>query len=104
MTTHAGQSPELWAFVASNLLTFLVGAGLSAVAYRAYRRERARALLLAAGGFACLTLGTVVEATYELLLNPGSHAVGRELFLLRTVEGVTIAVGLALLVLSVRWM
>lgn len=100
MTLQAGQPPEMWAFALSNLLTLLVGSGLSVVAYRAYRRERVRGLLLAAGGFAFLTVGTVVEAAYEFLFIPGSHAVGRELFFLRTVEGITIAAGLALLIVS----
>jgi len=103
---QTGQSPEIWMFTASNLLTFALGLVLTVIAFQAYRREGIRTFLLVSAGFAFVTIGTVIEMVYEFGVNDaletGLTAFGRELYLLRTVEGLFIALGLLLFVYSLR--
>lgn len=97
------QSPVSWLFLLSNVVTFGLGAVLTLIAYRAYEREGLPSLLIVTVGFAILTLGTVTEALYEFGVKGGVMAFGRELYLLRTAETVLIAVGLLLLLYSLRY-
>jgi|GEM_PF-4727869 len=103
---QTGRSPEIWLFTAINFLTFALGLLLAVIALQAYRREGIRTFLLVSAGFALVTIGTVIEMVYEFgvndALNTGLTAFGRELYLLRTVEGLFIALGLLLFVYSLR--
>jgi hypothetical protein len=96
------QSPSSWLFLVSNVVTFGLGAVLTVIAYKAYEREQLSSLLIVTAGFAVLTLGTVTEALYEYGVKGGVMAFGRELYLLRTAEAMFIAVGLLLMIYSVR--
>lgn len=103
---QANRSPEFWSFVLTNVLSLSLGSTLTVIAFVAYRREDHSAFLLVSAGFGFLTLGTLVEILYELSAKEvhvtGLTAFGRELFLLRTVEGILIVAGLALLILSFK--
>lgn len=103
MQTHP---PELWIFAVTNLLTLVLGAVLTVLAYKAYRREGLHAFLIVTAGFALITVGTITEIVYELstndILGGGFTAFGKELFLLRAVEGAFIALGLLLFIYSFR--
>ncbi|MDS0474889.1 hypothetical protein [Natrinema sp. 1APR25-10V2] len=96
------QSPSSWLFLLSNVITFGLGTILTVIAYKAYKREGLSSLLIVTVGFAVLTLGTVTEALYEFGVKGGVMAFGRELYLLRTAETIFIAVGLVLIIYSVR--
>lgn len=106
MIIQAGQTPEIWTFTISNVLTLVLGTVLTTVAYRAYRREGLRAFLIATAGFAFITVGTITEMVFEFVVNDvlsgGATAFGRELFVIRTAEGVLIAIGLLLLIYSLQ--
>lgn len=95
--------PEYWVFALSNVMTLLLGTVLAVISYRAYRRERESSLLVVAAGFALLTLGTVVEALYEAGFNGGVPLFGKQLFLLRAIEGLLLAAGLVLFIYSLRY-
>ncbi len=94
------EPPELWTFVASNVLVLALGGALTVLSYRAYRRLDRPPLRTAALGFGVITLGTLVEAVYELGIRGSYELTGRELLTLHTVEGAFIAAGLAALFYS----
>lgn len=94
------EPPELWTFVISNVVVFVLGGALTALSYRAYRRLDRPPLRTAAVGFGVITLGTLVEAVYELGIRGSYHLTGREMLALHTVEGAFIAAGLAALFYS----
>ncbi len=97
------EPPELWAFIASNLLVLLMGGTMTVLSWQAYRRNTDRASLVwAVGGFGMITFGTLVEAIYELGIRGSYELGGRELLTLHTVEGVLIALGLGALFYSLR--
>lgn len=92
--------PEFWAYLLSNALVLVLGGVLAVVSGAAYRRTRRRSFGVAAAGFALVTLGSIIEAVYELGIRQ-SFALGeRELLALHAVEGLVIAVGLAALFYS----
>jgi hypothetical protein len=94
------EPPELWLFVASNLLLLVLGGTITVLSYGAYRRnEGRRALRDASIGFGLITVGSLVEGVYELGIR-GYELGGRELLALHTVEGVLIAGGLAIIFYS----
>lgn len=97
-----GNSPELTAYLLSNALVLLLGGALTVLSGVAYRRARERSFAIASAGFALVTLGSVVEAVYELWVRGGFSLSDRELLALHAVEGVIIALGLAGLFLSLR--
>lgn len=103
---QTGQPPEVWLFTVINLLTFALGLLLTVIAFQAYRREGIRTFLLVSAGFSFVTIGTIIEMVYEFgvndALDTGLTAFGRELYLLRTVEGLFITLGLLLFVYSLR--
>lgn len=104
---QTSRPPELWMFAVTNLLTLVLGTVLTALAYKAYRREDLHAFLIVTAGFALITVGTITEIVYELsandILGGGFTAFGQELFLLRTIEGAFIAFGLFLFIYSLRY-
>lgn len=95
-------TPELTAYLLSNALVLALGGALTVLSAVAYRRARERSFAIASVGFGLVTLGSVVEAVYELWVRGGFSLSGRELLALHAVEGVIIALGLAALFLSLR--
>lgn len=100
------QPLEIWMFAVTNLLTLVLGSVLTVLAYKAYLREGLHAFRIVTAGFVLITLGTLVELVYELSVNDvlggGFTAFGAELFLLRTAEGVLIALGFALFIYALK--
>lgn len=94
------EPPELWAFLFSNLVVLLFGGGMTVLSVLAYRRSGTRSFRGAAVGFGLITAGALVEAAYQILLRRSYELPGRELLVLQTVEGVLIALGLAVLFYS----
>ena len=94
------EPPEFWLFLASNLLLLITGGTLTGLSLRAYRRNRKRSFQGALIGFGTITLGSLIEAIYELGIRGSYELGGRELLALHTVEGVLIAVGLGALFYS----
>lgn len=94
--------PELWAFLLSNALVLVLGGILAGLSGAAYRRDGRRSFGLAAIGFGLVTMGSMVEAVYELGIRQ-SFALGQqELLALHAVEGIVIACGLAALFYSLE--
>lgn len=96
------EPPELWAYLLSNAVVLLLGGALATISFLAYRRSGQRSFRDAAAGFGLITLGSLVEAAYELGIRGSYHISGKELLVLHTVEGVFIAVGLGALFYSLR--
>lgn len=94
------EPPEFWAFLVANSVLFVAGGVLTGLSYRAYHRIRQSTLRLAAGGFALVTLGGLVELVYQLGIRQDYHLGGRESLALQTVESLIIAAGLAVLFFS----
>lgn len=92
--------PELYAFLFSNLVVLVFGSGMTALSLLAYRRSGTRSFRTAAVGFGFITTGALAEAIYQLLLRRSYELPGRELLALQTVEGLFVALGLALLFYS----
>lgn len=97
------EPPEFWLFVASNVLVLALGGVLTGLSMAALRRTpENRAFRGAVVGFGAITLGTIVEAVYELGIRNSYNLSGRELLALHSVEGLLIATGLAALFYSLR--
>jgi len=92
---------EVWMFVASNLLVFLIGGALTVLSYKAHRRLDRDNLRYTTFGFALITVSTAVEAVYA----PGMLGTGalsdNQLLILYTLESVLIGLGLASIAYSV---
>ncbi|SFS12240.1 hypothetical protein SAMN05216559_4048 [Halomicrobium zhouii] len=97
-----GSPPEFWAYLLSNALVLVLGGLLAGLSGAAYRRSGRRSLAVASAGFGLVTLGSVVEALYELGIRQSFALSERELLALHAVEGVVIACGLAVLFYSLR--
>lgn len=94
---------EFWAFLVSNIVVLAFGGVLTSLSLVAYLRSPRNAVFGAAtAGFGAITVGAMVEAVYELGIRGSYDLGGRELLALHTVEGVLIALGLALLFYSIR--
>lgn len=97
---QASQPPEFWTAVSTNVLILVVGGVLAGISYLAYRRERDRSFLVAALGFAFVTLGNLVVVIYQVGVK-GSYLLARlELLRIQTVQGSLVGVGLVLLLYS----
>lgn len=94
--------PEFWAYMLSNGLVLVLGGVLVVLSGAAYRRTGRRPFAYASVGFALLTFGSVVEAIYELGIRRSFDLAERELLALHAVEGLVVAVGLAVLFYSLR--
>lgn len=94
--------PEFWAYVLSNVLVLVLGTTLSGLSAAAYRRAGRTPFALAAVGFGAITLGSLIEAIYELGIRRSFALTERELLALHAIEGLVIAVGLATLFYSLR--
>jgi hypothetical protein len=95
-------TPEFAAYMLSNALVLVLGSVLTVLSAAAYRRAGEGSFGIASAGFALITLGSVVEAIYELGIRRSVDLTGRELLALHAVEGVIIALGLGALFLSLR--
>jgi len=92
---------ELWMFVASNLLVFLIGGALTVLSYQAHRRLDQDNLRYTTLGFALITVSTAVEAVYAPgMLGTGALPESR-LLILYTLESMLIGLGLASIAYSV---
>lgn len=96
------EPPELWTFIASNVLILLTGGLMTVLSLLAYRRSRERSFGTAMAGFGLITVGGVFDVIYELGVRNTYELPGRELLALHTVQGVLIAAGLAALYFSLR--
>lgn len=101
MSTMA-EPPELWTFAIANLVAFVLGllmTGLSLIAYRS--SDRSPSFRNATIGFGLLTLGMVVEPSYQLGWKNDYNITGRELLGLQTIEAVLLGLGLGVLFYSI---
>lgn len=96
------EPPELWTFIASNLLVLGTGGAMTVLSLVAYRRSQKQSFGTATVGFALITAGGVVDVVYELGIRNSYVLPGRELLALHTVQGVLIALGLAALFVSLK--
>lgn len=96
------EPPELWGFIASNLLILAAGGTMTALSLRAYQRSHNRSFATATIGFGLITVGGIIDIIYELGIRNSYELPGRELLALHTVQGVVIAAGLATLFLSIH--
>ena len=99
MSAH--ETPELWLFVLANAFVLFVGAELTLLSYRAYRRNGNRALRYAVAGFVAITLGSVGDLVYELGVRGTYELGGRELLLLHSAQSILVGAGLGVLFLAV---
>lgn len=97
-----GNPPEFWAYLLSNALVLVLGGILTGLSGAAYRRRGRRSFAVAAVGFGLVTLGSLVEAIYELGIHQSFALSERELLALHAFEGLVIAVGLAALFYSLK--
>lgn len=95
-------TPEFVAYLLSNALVLLLGSVLTVLSASAYRRMGDRSFGIASGGFVLITLGSVVEAIYELGIRQSLALTEGELLVLHAIEGLIIALGLGALFLSLR--
>ena len=92
---------EVWMFVASNLLVFVVGSTLTILSYKAQQRFEHKSLRYTTLGFALITVSTIVEAFYAPgMIDTGPLKDG-QLLALYTVESALIGFGLACIAYSV---
>lgn len=95
------EPPELWTFVAFNLLVLLFGGILAGFSYVTYRRKGSTHFGYAALGFGFVTLGGVTELLYQVGWK-GSYLLGeRELLTVQSVEALLMGLGLGLLFYSI---
>jgi hypothetical protein len=88
-------SELLWLVRIAELVALLLGGGIALTAYRAYRRNRDGALLLAALGFTLLFLGAISEGVlFELA--------GYGLLESRAVRSWATAVGFLVIFVAIR--
>ena len=92
------ESPELWAFVLTNVGLFVVSSLLMALSYLAYRSRRGhQSYARSTVGFGFVVLGGLVEPVYQLGVGVDFSPTGTQLMLLEAVETILIAAGLGLL-------
>lgn len=94
------EPPEFWAFLVANSLLFLAGGVLTALSYRAYLRVREHTFRIAAGGFALITLGGLMDLIYQVGIRQDYHLGGKETLALQTAGSLVIAGGLVVLFYS----
>lgn len=89
-----------WTFVLTNLFVFVVGSALTYLSYAAYQRVGQRSFRYAILGFGTVTVGSLTELVYELLIERGNELDMTELLVLRTGESALIGLGLVFLFYS----
>lgn len=88
-------------FVLANTIQFMFGLIITGLSFSAYRSSGKASFRLSTLGFLCITIGGVLAPVYELGITRDYNISGMELLQLQIMEGMVIAVGLALLLLSV---
>lgn len=101
MTRPVAEPPELWTFLASNVVVLLFGSILTVVSYITYYRNDREHFRCAAAGFGLVTLGGLSELIYQLGVKGSYWLGGRELLAVQSVEGLLIGFGLATLFYSI---
>lgn len=94
-------SVEIIGFVAVNILTLIFGGILSALSYRAYSRRKIKSFKIATIAFVIITIGSVIEAIYEIGVRRSFELSGQELIILHSAESLLLAIGLGLLFYSI---
>lgn len=84
-----------------NILTLLFGGILSFLSYRVYTRRRAESFKIATFGFVIITIGSIIEAVYEIGIRRSFDLSGQELIILHSLESLFLAIGLGLLFYSI---
>ena len=92
---------EVWMFIASNLLVFVVGGTLTVLSYKAQQRFEQKSLRYTTLGFALITVSTVVEAFYAPGMIDTGPLTESQLLVLYTIESGLIGLGLACIAYSV---
>ncbi len=92
---------EIFGFILINIITLIFGSILSILSYRVYRQRGNQSFKVATVGFVTVTVGTIVEAMYELGIRRSFELTGRELITLHTIESLLLAIGLGLLFYSI---
>ena len=89
------EPPELWTFLVTNAIILVIGGALAAFSFVAYRRDHESRFLVAAIGFALVTVGGGgVEPFYQVIFKDGYALAGRELLAMQSVEAFLVAAGL----------
>lgn len=101
MIRGVAEPPELWTFLAFNLIILVFGGVLTAFSYLTYVRTASEQFRRATAGFVLVTFGGVVEPIYELGVKNGYRLSGRELLAIQSVEGLLIGLGLGALFYSI---
>lgn len=101
MIRGVAEPPELWTFLAFNLIILVFGGVLTAFSYLTYLRTGSEQFRRATAGFVLVTLGGVVEPVYELGIQGSYQLSGRELLAIQSVEGLLIGLGLGALFYSI---
>lgn len=88
--------------IAANALLFAVGVTVTALSYFAYRSSGGvRSFGYSTLGFGLITIGAVTEPVYQLVIKQDYDISAVELLQLQLLEGSMMAVGFALLFVSV---
>ena len=94
------QPTEFWTTLSANVLILIVGGVLATISYLAHRRESDRSFLIAAFGFACVTIGNLVIVVYQIGVKGSFLLGGIELLRVQTLSGMLVVVGLLSLLYS----
>ncbi len=97
VTPPMARSPELWAFILSNVLLFISGSillVLSSLAY--YQNPRSASYRYSTIGFGFIVLGGIVGPVYRLLIRSDYHLNVSQRLLLQSGVSILLAVGLGL--------
>lgn len=92
---------EFFGFIFVNILTLVFGGILSILSYRAYSRRKIRSFKIATIGFVVITIGSIIEAIYEIGIRRSFELTGKELIILHSLESLLLAIGLGLLFYSI---
>ena len=94
---------DFWVLTISRLVIFLLGGAFAVLSLLAYRREEKRSLLGAIVGFSLISVGLIVEWTYEVGVKGDTDLLltGTEVARIQIVEAVLVFAGLAVLLFSV---
>lgn len=101
MILEVAEPPELWTFLAFNLIILVFGGVLTTFSYLTYIRTSSDQFRRATFGFALVTSGGLVEPIYEVGIKGSYQLTSRELLAIQSVEGLLIGCGLGALFYSI---
>lgn len=94
--------PEFWAFAIANIVSAGFGIILTVLSFIAYRQTgRVDSFRNATIGFGLITIGLLVEPSYQIGWKADYNLLGTELLALQTVEAVIFGLGLGMLFYSI---